>query len=151
MRCIAGLLLFAAACAQTPDTPPSQPVKNAAAAPPPAPAPAPRAEHPLDRIPTAQSPNDPWRFPPIRPVLVHSVPARYTEVARKARLQGDVILELLIERDGRVSNAKVLKSLPMALDMSALTAVREWRYTPGKDRNGAPVRTLWNVTVPFRL
>ena len=141
MRGIACVLLFAAACAQTPEPPPSQP----------APAPHPRAEHPLDRITSAQSPNEPWRFPPTRPVLIHSVAPRYTEIARRARIQGVVILELLIERDGTVSNAHILKPLPMGLDKSAIDAVMQYRYTPGKDQKGMAVRTLWNATVTFRL
>lgn len=152
---VACLLLLAAACAQTPETSPSQPVKNAAAVPHPDPPPpagtAPRAVHPLDRIPSAPRRDNPVRNPATPPVLIHSVPPKYPELARKARVQADVILEVLIERDGSVSTARVLKPLPLGMDVAAHQAVLFWRYTPGKDDRGVPVRTLVNVTVPFRL
>jgi protein TonB len=146
---IAGLLLLAACAQETPNTPPSQPVKNADA---PTPSgPAPRAVHPLDRIPSMPQPDDPVRNPATPPELIKSVQPKYTELARKARIQGVVILELLIERDGRVSDARVLKSLPMGLDVAARQAVLYWRYKPGRNLRDEPVRTLLHVTVPFRL
>ncbi|HJQ40538.1 MAG TPA: energy transducer TonB [Thermoanaerobaculia bacterium] len=144
---VACLLLLAACAQETPNKPPSRPVKSAAAVPPAAP----RGEHPLDRIPSAPRPDDPVRNPATPPELIKSVPPKYTERARRARIQGVVIVELLIERDGRVSDARVLKPLPMGLDAAARQAVLYWRYEPGRNVRGEPVRTLLHVTVPFRL
>ncbi len=143
---IACLLVLAACAQETPNTPPVRPVKSAAA-----PMPAPRAVHPLDRIPSAPRPDDPVRNPATPPELIKSVQPKYTAIARKARIQGVVILEVLIERDGSVSDARVLKPLPMGLDAAARQAVLYWRYEPGRNVRGEPVRTLLHVTVPFRL
>jgi periplasmic protein TonB len=58
-----------------------------------------------------------------------------------------VILEITIGPDGRVSDAKVLRSIPL-LDAAALDAVRKWRYEPTL-LNGAPVPVIMTVTVNF--
>ena len=75
--------------------------------------------------------------PPIRiggkiqsPKLLHRVEPFYPPVAVSARLQGLVILEALVDRDGTVVDVKVLRSAGSVLDREALTAVRQWRYAP---------------------
>lgn len=75
--------------------------------------------------------------PPIRiggkiqsPTLLHRVEPFYPPVAVSARLQGLVILEALVDRDGTVADVKVLRSAGSVLDREALTAVRQWRYAP---------------------
>ena len=75
--------------------------------------------------------------PPIRiggkiqsPRLLHRVEPLYPPVAVSARLQGLVILEALVDRDGTVVDVKVLRSAGSVLDREALTAVRQWRYAP---------------------
>ena len=108
-------------------------------------------EHPLYRFPRTPSPNEPVRDPAVQPRLLKSVPPEYTAEARKARIQGIVILELIVEPDGRISGGKVLKPLPAGLTQKAIDAVKEWRYSPGETRQGAPVRCLLNVTVRFTL
>lgn len=84
------------------------------------------------------------------PSLLHKVPPVYTEEARKARLQGVVILECVIDRTGRVVNSKVLKGLPLGLDAAAVAAAEQWRYSPAT-RNGKPVRVYYPLTVEFNL
>lgn len=74
----------------------------------------------------------------------------YTEVARRARIQGVVILEATIDRGGRVTSTRVLKSLPMGLDAKAREAVASWRFKPAR-QDGRPVTVLYTVTVNFRL
>jgi TonB family protein len=74
----------------------------------------------------------------------------YTEVARKARIAGIVIIEAIIDRNGNVTDARILKPLPMGLDQQALDAVRKWRFQPGT-LNGQPVPVIYNLTVNFRL
>ena len=61
-----------------------------------------------------------------------------------------VILEIRIEKDGRVSGGRVLKPLPHGLTESAIEAVRTWTFNPGLNR-GRVVPTIQNVTVNFRL
>jgi TonB family protein len=80
--------------------------------------------------------------------LKHVNPA-YPASAREARVQGMVILEAVIGRDGRVEGVTVLKSLP-PLDEAAVDAVRQWVYTPTL-LNGVPVPVIMTVTVNFAL
>ena len=83
------------------------------------------------------------------PRKVRDVPAVYPEVARAAKIQGIVILEATIDERGVVTDARVLRSVPI-LDAAALTALRQWRYTPTL-LNGVPVRVLMTVTFRFSL
>lgn len=73
----------------------------------------------------------------------------YPAIALAARKEGVVILEALIDEQGRVANVKVLRSAPL-LDDAAVQAVRRWRYTPTR-LNGVPVPVLMTVTVRFQL
>ena len=73
----------------------------------------------------------------------------YPEDAKAAGVQGVVILETTIGTDGKVSEVRVLRSVPM-LDEAALEAVRKWEYTPTL-LNGEPVSVLMTVTVSFVL
>lgn len=75
---------------------------------------------------------------------------QYTEIARKARIQGVVIIEAIIDKQGIVSNVKILKGLPMGLDKAAADAVAKWRFEPAT-LNGKPVAVIYNLTVNFRL
>lgn len=84
--------------------------------------------------------------PPVK--LRHVAPA-YPELARRAGVQGMVVLECVIDPSGRVDRVKVLRGHPL-LDAAAVEAVRRWRYTPTR-LNGVPVAVLLTVTVQFRL
>lgn len=70
------------------------------------------------------------------------------EVALQAGVRGVVIVEITIDGDGTVKDAKILRSIPL-LDEAALNAVRQWRYTP-TTLGGQPVPVLMTVTVDFR-
>ncbi len=76
-------------------------------------------------------------------------PPVYPAVARRARLQGMVILECVIDERGRVRDAKVLRGVPL-LDEAALDAVRGWVYAPTLF-DGVPVPVQMTVTVTFQL
>jgi len=84
--------------------------------------------------------------PPVR--TRHADPV-YSPIALAARIQGIVIIEATIGADGRVINARILRSVPL-LDQSALDAVRQWEYTPTM-LNGVPVPVIMTVTVQFTL
>jgi protein TonB len=73
----------------------------------------------------------------------------YPPIAQAARIQGVVIIEATIGIDGRVINARLLRSVAM-LDEAALAAVRQWTYTP-TTLNGVPVPVIMTVTVNFQL
>jgi protein TonB len=73
----------------------------------------------------------------------------YPEPARIAGIEGNVVIEALVDVDGKIIDAKVLKSSGnVALDEAALTAARQARFTPAKQRD-MPVR-VW-VSIPFRF
>ena len=77
-----------------------------------------------------------------------SIPV-YPPIAQSARVQGVVIIEATIGPDGRVKDAKVLRSIPL-LDQAALDAVKQWQFTPTL-LNGVPVPVIMTVTVNFTL
>jgi TonB family protein len=101
---------------------------------------------------TAPETSDPMRITGDveQPVLIHKVSPEYPEIARKARIQGVVILEAVITKKGIVENVKVLRGLHPILDQSAVNAVQQWRYKPAT-LNGVPVKVYFTVTVKFRL
>ena len=70
------------------------------------------------------------------------------EVARQAGIRGVVILEIIIGVDGKVTDAKVLRSIPL-LDQAAIDAARQWRYEPTL-LNNAPVPVIMTATVSFQ-
>ena len=74
----------------------------------------------------------------------------YTEIARKARIQGVVIVEAIIDKKGDVTNVKILKGLPMGLDLAAVDAIKRWKFKPAT-LNGKPVAVIYNLTVNFQL
>jgi periplasmic protein TonB len=84
-----------------------------------------------------------------RPQKLNDVQPVYPPMAQAARVQGIVIVEATLGADGRVMNARVLRSIPL-LDNAALDAVREWEFTPTL-LNGVPVPVVMTVTVSFVL
>jgi TonB family protein len=83
------------------------------------------------------------------PRLVKEVEPVYPAEARKAGIEGVVILEATTDLYGRVANAKVLRSIP-ALDQAAMEAVKQWVYEP-MVINGKPHPVVFTVTVRFTL
>jgi protein TonB len=83
------------------------------------------------------------------PAKRNNVSPVYPPMARQARVEGVVILEATISANGRVSDVKVLRGIPL-LDSAAVDAVRQWTYTPTL-LNGVPVPVVMTVTVNFRL
>jgi TonB family protein len=84
------------------------------------------------------------------PIVLNRVEPKYTDQARKARVSGIVIVEVLIDKNGVVRDVNVLKPLPFGLSEAAIDAVRQWTFRPGS-LNGQPVDVLFNVTVNFNL
>lgn len=80
--------------------------------------------------------------------IVHVAPI-YPRIARDAKIEGVVVLEAVIDTDGRIDRLRVLRSTPL-LDEAAIAAVKEWRYIPTQ-LNGVPVPVLMTITVNFQL
>ncbi len=84
-----------------------------------------------------------------QPQKIKDVRPQYPPEAQQARIQGVVILEVVVGADGKVTSANVLRSIPM-LDQAAIDAVRQWEFTP-TILNGVAVPVIMTVTVDFNL
>jgi len=84
------------------------------------------------------------------PRVIYKVEPQYTEQARDARLQGTVILFVVVTSDGRPTELKVLRPLGLGLDEAALECVRRWKFNPGL-KEGVPVPVQATIEVNFRL
>jgi protein TonB len=73
----------------------------------------------------------------------------YPALARQARIQGNVVLHAIIDKDGRVGELQVVSGHPL-LVQAALEAVKNWRYQPTQ-LNGEPVEVDTTITVSFVL
>jgi periplasmic protein TonB len=83
------------------------------------------------------------------PKKLKNVNPAYPDIAKQARVQGVVILECTISPQGKVTDVKVLRGIPL-LDAAAIEAVKQWVYSPTL-LNGVPVPVIMTVTVNFRL
>jgi protein TonB len=82
-------------------------------------------------------------------VVIHRVEPTYPDLARRARIGGEVRLEGVIGTDGRMRELKVLSGHPL-LTKAALDAVSQWLYRP-TTLNGEPVEVIAPIVVTFRL
>ena len=82
-------------------------------------------------------------------LLIHRVQPMYPPLARQARIQGTVVLQAEISKDGTIENLRLISGHPM-LAPSAIEAVRQWRYKP-YFLNGEPVEVETQITVNFTL
>jgi len=85
-----------------------------------------------------------------RPVPIYSPDPEYSDEGRRARLQGTVVLQVVIETDGKTRDPKVLQSLGLGLDEQAMKTVALWRFKPAL-KNGKPIAIYANVYVGFHL
>jgi protein TonB len=81
--------------------------------------------------------------------LIHKILPVYPPLARSARIQGQVVLQAVISKQGVIENLKVLAGHPM-LAPAAIEAVRQWRYRPYV-LNNEPVEVETQITVNFSL
>ena len=83
------------------------------------------------------------------PEKLRDVRPIYPQIAVLNKIEGRVIIEAIIGTDGRVKDARILRSIPL-LDRAALDAVNQWLFSP-TTLNGAPVPVIITVTVDFKL
>ncbi len=93
-------------------------------------------------------PADQVEHPPVPTKRVMPV---YPPAARARNLEGRVVLRAVVDRAGQVEQAiTVVDSIPL-LDAAAVEALRQWRFTPGQDRDGHTVRVLIDLPIRFQL
>jgi len=117
-----------------PDQTPDEPEPEKPAPPPPEPAPAPPQQTGPVRVSPGQGPG-----------LIKKVEPRYPPLAQSARIEGTVVVDAIILKDGTVSDVTVLRSSSKLFDQACVDAVRQWRFTPG------PQDVVLTVTVNFTL
>ena len=84
------------------------------------------------------------------PELLREVRPDYTDEARRLGIEGEVVLEIIVQADGTVGNVRVVQGLRGGLDRRAIDAVRQWRFAPAR-RYGEPVDVVVEVAVEFKL
>lgn len=84
------------------------------------------------------------------PSLLREIKPDYTDDARRRGISGDVVLEIVVSRDGSVGPIKILQGLGAGLDQRAVDAVRGWKFSPAR-RFGTPVDVVVEVAVEFKL
>lgn len=109
---------------------------------------------PIEGPPTTASPSDDAPLRPgagiVLPVNVSRRDPVYPELARRAHLQGVVIVEATIDRHGNVVGTTVLRDPGLGCGAAVVEAMRGWKYRPAT-LNGRPVSIIVTVTVNFRL
>ncbi len=84
------------------------------------------------------------------PLVLYKIEPEYSDEARKARLQGTVVLRIEVDTNGKARNISVRQSLGLGLDERAVEAVKKWRFQPGYLNGKAVVTVAW-IDVSFRL
>jgi len=84
-----------------------------------------------------------------KPVLSKKAVPNYTDLARKAQIEGKVVVTVTIDKKGNVENATVFKSVPM-LDEAAVTAAMQCKFKPAKQRDKF-VKVKMNIPFDFKL
>lgn len=75
---------------------------------------------------------------------------KYPMVAKENNIQGRVIVSVVIEKDGRVTNPKVIRSVDPSLDREAIRVINAMPNWYSGRQNGHHVRVKYNIIVPFR-
>ncbi len=86
----------------------------------------------------------------VPPVVIKKVPPNYSQTALRFRIQGNVVLRVLIDEDGKVEEVTVLKKLKHGLTEEAVKAVKKWRFEPATS-GGMPVSSDLDITINFSL
>jgi TonB family protein len=86
----------------------------------------------------------------VAPVLLSRVEPEYSEEARKAKWQGTVILQIVVDEHGNPGQIRLVRALGLGLDEKAMEAVARWRFRPGR-KDGKVVPVIATIEVSFRL
>ena len=83
------------------------------------------------------------------PSCLYCPNAQFSDEAVKAKYQGTVLVSAIIGADGRVLDAKVVKSLGLGLDENAVAAVKTWRFKPALGPDGKSLGVVFQTATPF--
>jgi protein TonB len=84
------------------------------------------------------------------PIPIYTVEPEFSEEARKAKVAGNVLVNLWVGTDGLPSHVHVLRGVGMGLDEKAVEAVKQYRFKPAME-NGKPVLVELNIEVNFQI
>jgi len=84
------------------------------------------------------------------PRVIYAPDPQYTDKARKAKINGTVVVSLIVTADGRVRDVQVIKSLTPDLDRKAIEAFRKWKFNPAT-KDGQPVAVQIKAEASFKL
>jgi protein TonB len=116
---------------------------------------APVTDHVAESKETPSAPREPFVVVEQMPELVGGLTSvqeqlRYPEFARKAGVEGRVIVQFVVDEGGRVEQPRIVRGLGAGLDAEALRVVRQVRFIPGHQR-GVPVKVKMSLPITFRL
>jgi protein TonB len=115
-----------------------------------APPPAPPEPAPAPALPPAQGVYSAVPLGGTQPMEIDRVLPSYPVTARRAGVQGAVVVRGIVRRDGTIDDVEIIKDLPYGLGDAARGAVSRWRFRPATYR-GEPIDVYYTVTVNFRL
>lgn len=84
------------------------------------------------------------------PTLIRSAHVQYTPEAMHAKVRGILILRAVVDRNGAVTDVRILKPLEASLDLAASKALAQWQFKPGA-RSGEPVSAAVDVRIAFTM
>jgi TonB family protein len=85
------------------------------------------------------------------PMCMYCPPPVYTKEARKVKFQGEVVLQVTIEANGRADDIEILRGIPFGMNEQAIKTVSEWKFKPAMGEDGKPTPVLVPIEVSFRL
>jgi TonB family protein len=84
------------------------------------------------------------------PAPIHTPEPDYSEIARRKRVQGTLMLNVLVDKTGQIVRIRIQRPLGMGLDEQAVNALKTWRFKPAT-RNGEPIPVEMNIEISFKL
>ena len=114
----------------------------------------PELDKPSNRI-VEEEPDVPFFAVEVKPEIIGGLESllkniHYTEIARRAQIEGRVTIWFVVNKSGDVENATVLKGISEDLDLIALNAVKKAKFNPGLQR-GKPVKVSMVIPIQFKL
>jgi TonB family protein len=85
------------------------------------------------------------------PMCVYCPPPLYTSEARKAKINGTVVLQVTVTEDGRADDIRILRGSPYGMNEQAIEVVSKWKFKAAEGEDGKPASVLVPIEVTFRI